>query len=178
MLTSILVRPAISDAPYIARSSWDSESYTLSCELEPAVVVADATLASEIDARLGIHPQPRRLVIGDVDVSLDENDRPISIELYTNPREWDTATLPHPLAPPGELHLNMRLLPDAAFRIDTSYRLKWDSQTRTLAVVFSRGVHTWYQIAEGLLFGASSTEEGSLCEIRFEGVTGNFQGLK
>ncbi|MET0404118.1 MAG: hypothetical protein ABW123_17025, partial [Cystobacter sp.] len=67
----------------VSHARWDPDSFTFSCTIEnTGKAVAAPSLRERVDALLQVRAPERRATLGDIDILLDEQSRPTSIEFY------------------------------------------------------------------------------------------------
>lgn len=149
--------------------AWDRESSILSISLSygQGVKTQPRTLADEIGDQLGMAESNYRLVVGNVDILLDNERRMVSLDIRTNPRDWQS----NPLAPitNGSQTAFVRYLADydknGIASIDASVRICHDLSSNQLAIQFGDcESEKWVRVADSIAAGL--TLNNYLSELR------------
>jgi len=151
-----------------AEACWDGASSTLTCQIRPLDEGAPPTLRDRIDAALHVAAPVRQAVIGGLDLVLDEDDRPVSMELYTNPLRWTRAEGASPTPEAADVALELDYDANGIASVDVPLTVEHDPSRGSLTLRFGLEVRRWYAPATGLLLGADS--EDRLAAIRCEKV--------
>ncbi len=160
--------------PCRARTWWDRESAVLRTTFTypQRPTPEPEPLANRIDRQLGISARPYRVLLGSLDLLLEDRRRPDSLELRTNPAHWQRADLPD--LPDklddvwAELHVDYDTNQIAS--LDLPLTLMWDSAGRRLALRFDPALvlARWYALADTVALGV--TADDRLCELRLHAV--------
>jgi hypothetical protein len=134
---------------------------------------APTTLAERIDAALNISNRPPRAHLGDVQVMWRDASRLHSIELRTNPAEWQPSTLPIPIQGAEKTSMTFELDYDfdGIASVDVDVRVLSDAHGPSVALRFGQGEHRngrWVAIADGAFVRVD--DEQMLLEFRFANV--------
>jgi len=127
-------------------------------------------LVARINESLHIKPREFRVVLGDIDILLDEDRQPKSIEVYTNPAQWKICAIVNgPTAGEDEkLDLEVDYDKNNIASIDVPVSIEHDSIRKKLLFRFGSTVNTWHRLANGLLIGLD--RESGLAAILCERV--------
>lgn len=156
----------------VAHSGWDSESSTFTCTVRPLVPVEPTppSLAERINESLHIEPREFRVVLGDIDIILDNDRQPKSIEVYTNPDQWKACAIVNDkkVGEDEKVDLEVDYDKNNIASIDIPVRIEHDSIRKRLLFRFGSAVSTWHRLADGLLIGLD--QESALAAILCERV--------
>lgn len=173
--SGVLVQLQPRTADCKAVTIWYSESALLVCSFEYGADPrrAPATLAERIDATLNISNTPPRAHLGDVQVMWRDASRLHSIELRTNPAEWQPSTLPTPIqsAEKSSMTFGLEYDFDGIASVDVDLRVLKDAHEPSIALRFGQGEHRggqWAAIADGAFVHVD--DEQMLLELRFANV--------
>ena len=147
---------------------WDETSSVLSMTLHYFdSVPKPSSLADAINQRLRIDDDSCRLVVGDLEILPDRNQRPATLTIRTNPQRWLRRSLipmPESLDP-----VFARILADyddnniASYDVPTS--IGHDAAKRQVSISFGDyRTSKWASLAEGLAIGL--THDDLLSELR------------
>jgi hypothetical protein len=158
-----------------AVTAWHSDSALLVCSFEYSAGTARApsTVAERIDAALGISTAAPRVLLGDVDVTWQDDSRLHSIELRTGRGEWESASLGTPTEGLEDSSMTFRLDYDInrVASIELEVRVLWDATRSSIALRFGNAVPAngrWVAIADTVFVCVD--DEQRLVEIQFENV--------
>jgi hypothetical protein len=134
---------------------------------------APATVAERIDAALGISATAPRALLGDVDVTWQDESRLHSIELRTGRSQWEPSSLPLPSGGAEKSSMTFGLQYDVnrIASIDLQVRVLWDAQQARIGLRFGNAEPEnvrWVAVADAVFVCVD--DEQSLIEIRFADV--------
>jgi hypothetical protein len=162
-------------APCHAVTAWHSESALLVCSFEYRAEPRSgpATVAQRIDTALGISAAPPRVLLGDVEVTWQDENRLHSIELRTGQDQWEPSHLAIPSERAEECSITFGLEYDVnrIASIDLEVHVHWDAAHARLGLRFGKTEREnlrWAAIADTVFVCVD--DEQTLCEIRFAGV--------
>jgi hypothetical protein len=153
-----------------AITQWIADSFTLDCALTYELEAVDRSLAERIGESLGIQPERRRLVLGDLDILFDGARRPISMEMYTNPSQWQRVDLGAASggSEENDIEFDVAYDADGIASLDLPVTVAWDVQTRRVSIRFTGTPSLRCRIADTVSIGLCA--DHSLGDIQFEGV--------
>ena len=148
--------------------AWDPESFVLSAVISSDVTRFEpSTLADQINRNLGIGPEERRLVIGDLDILLDSKGRMRTFEIRSNPARWTQRHLPAlPASEPVSAEISASYDENWIARLSLPVQITVDGDTLSLS--FGSEAEHWGAIASNAAVGVD--QDGQLCEFRFTGT--------
>ena len=157
-----------------ATSSWDGDSSTLRITFaypeRPPPETTDVQRRIEHD--VGIEAPTYRVVLGDLDLLLEDSRRWAALDVRTNPASWLRAPLPAPSDDPDEIWAEFGVEFDAnrIASLDLAADVLWDRAGRRLAFRFDPGEGgvRWCAVADRVLLGLDA--DGRLCELRLQAV--------
>lgn len=154
-----------------AVTSWDAESATSTCTIERDEAPRAPLLRDHIDALIGVREPDFRVQIGDgrLDISLDAQRRPTSIELRSNPSAWRRVS--EPAAAPiacSDVFFDASFDPNGLLSIHEPLAIELDEPQAAFTVRFGPPQAKWLRPFDGLSFGIDAGER--LVAIRFESV--------
>jgi len=128
------------------------------------------SLAEHINESLHIEPRRFRLMLGSIDILLDEDHQPKSIELYTNPTQWKICEIatPNIIGEDEKLDLEVDYDKNNIASIDIHVSIEHDPRRNRVLFRLGSAVSKWHRIATGLLLGLD--RKGRLSEILCEDV--------
>jgi hypothetical protein len=128
-------------------------------------------LSAQIESLQGIRQRNHRIVLGDLDILVDMEERVRSLEIRTNPRRWGVASLPS--LPDALDAVFLRLLVSydtngiAIYNVPIT--VTCDPSLNEVRFAFGEYVSSrWFSAADGLVIG--TTLDDYLSELRFSGV--------
>lgn len=157
-----------------ASTSWDPESGVLETVFAypQRPTASSSSLRDRIDQTVGIPLQRRRVVLGEVDVLLEERDRLESIQLRTQPAEWEQVSLAR--LPPGasEVWIEFRVDYDQnqIASLDLPVRILWDKDSSQVAFRFPCESLVRHVLALADTVAVGLDDDFALCEFRFSDV--------
>jgi hypothetical protein len=105
-------------------------------------------------------------MLGDIDVLLDDQSRPTSIEFYGNPARWKKVTTDvGGTMDVFDMSLELDYDTNGIASVDVSVSMEHDSPGATLTVRFGEELERWFVFAEGLSIGISKGQR--LAAFRF-----------
>ncbi len=156
-------------------TTWYSESALLICSFEYLArpTGASGTVAESIDAALGISYTRPRALLGDVELTWQDESRLHSIELRTGRGQWERSPLGAPSDKVGETLMTLGLDYDVnrVASTELEVRVLWDPTLARIALRFGnaeRRAGRWTAIADNAFVDVDG--EGMLQEIRFANV--------
>jgi hypothetical protein len=160
-------------------TAWYSESALLVCSFQYGARPAPATVAERIDATLGIPATPPRALLGDVDVTWQDESRLHSIELRTARDQWEPSSLHIPSERTEESSMTFGLEYDVhrIANVDLDVRVLWDAEQARIGLRFGSAEPEngrWVAIADAVFVCVD--DEQTLIEIRFTDVQILFEG--
>lgn len=166
----IRVKPAPRSSKGRAIINWDQDSLTVSVQFSYSAnetSQSDLTLSDRLSQEFSIEQGDYRLVIGDMDVLLDQNRRIQSLEIRTNPVTWESCEL-LPMSGKQEA-INIDFIVDYDENRIASYdlpiRIMRDQSMRALSFCFGDySSSQWSSIADGFIVGM--TADHYLSEFR------------
>lgn len=155
----------------IATARWDRDSATFCCTIASVDRPRAApSLRARIDASLRVEAHTRRAVLGDVDVLLDEADRPSSIEVYTNPTQWQRREAEGLGAvEAADVVMEASWDPNGIASVNGSVTIEHDAARTALTLRFGDDAPRWVAYADGMYIGIGADKV--LLAMRFEPVT-------
>jgi len=158
-----------------AATTWHSDSALLVCSFEYSADPkrAPPTVAERIDAALGISTTPPRALLGNVDVTWQDESRLHSIELRTGRNQWEPSSLETPIGSVEDSSMMFGLDYDVnrVASIDLDVRILWDAGRSRIALRFGSADAAngrWVAIADNVFVCVDGQQ--TLIEIRFESV--------
>jgi hypothetical protein len=158
-----------------ATTIWHSESALLVCSFEYGAdpVRQPPTVSQRIDAALGISTSAPRALLGEVDLTWQNEDRLGTLELRTSPNQWEPTALPTPTGRIEASTMTLELEYDInrIARIDVDVCTFWDTTQATIALCFGsaeREKGRWVAIADSVFVRVD--DERALAEIRLMDV--------
>ncbi len=156
----------------VAHSCWNGESWTFECTITPILPAEPSapSLAEQLNVALHIRPPVFRLLLGDIDMLLDEDRQPKSIAVYTNPAGWKICDISNPQVGDVDekIHLEVDIDEHDAVKVDVAVRIEHDPNRQMLLFRWGQAAAVWHRIADGLCFGLDP--ESRLTEILCERV--------
>jgi hypothetical protein len=145
----------------------------LNIALSPRPQPAPATVAERIDATLGIPAMAPRALLGDVDVTWQDESRLHSIELRTgrNQREPSSLHIPSERTEESSMTFGLEYDVNRIASIDLDVRVLWDAEQARLGLRFGSDEPAngrWVAIADAVFVCVD--DEQTLIEIRFTDV--------
>jgi hypothetical protein len=160
--------------PCHAATAWHSDSALLVCSFEYAQPArAPSTVAERIDAALGISATAPRALLGDVEVTWQDESRLHSIELRTGRSQWEPSSLliPTERAEQSSMKLGLEYDVNHIATIDLEVRVLWDAQHARIGLRFCDAEPEnvrWVAIADTVFVCVD--DEHTLIEIRLADV--------
>ena len=157
-----------------ASTIWHGESALLRTTFEftqAPGATAPNTFGEQLDRTFGIRPPTPRLILGDIDISYQDERAFHSIELRTNPASWQRSPVDQAPAdsPPVWIKFDVPYDEDGIFSEDVPVTIRWDAVEERLALVFTPGkARHWFRPANKVAIGTS--DDGRLAEVRLSGV--------
>ena len=168
--SAVRVRTEETTKRRVAEARWHRESSTFTCTISPADhPSAEPSLRERVDTALGIEAPVRRVILGDIDVLLDDADRPASIELYTNPARWKRAPAEDigPLKA-ADVKLEATWDENGIASQSAPVTIEYDAARTTVTLRLGAPALRWVTAAEGMLIGIG--ERDRVAGLRFESV--------
>jgi len=158
-----------------AVTAWHADSALLVCTFEytPGPKPEPPTVAQRIDAALGISITPPRALLGDIDVTWQDESRLHTIELRTGRSQWEPCSLEIPSQDVEAAFLTFDLDYDVnrVASVELNVRVLWDAMRSRIALrmINSDPVDgVWIAIADNVF--ARVDGEQTLIELLFENV--------
>lgn len=157
-----------------AQTCWDTESAILHAdfvypEQNPG---RPDTLREYLDQRLEIHPRPRRVIFGNVDIMLDPANRLELIESRTSPGLWRKVALPEIPIGLEQVRIEFQVEYDLnqIAKVNLAVATLWDPFNKRLALRFQLPPEDsrWYSVADTAAIRLKV--DGTLCELAFQDV--------
>jgi len=156
-------------------TTWYAESALLVCSFEyrTSPASAPATVAERIDAALGMARSAPRALLGDVELTWQDESRLHSIELRTGRAQWERASLGSPTERVEDMFMTLGLDYDVnrIASIELDARVLWDPTLARIALLFGNAEQRtarWVALADNVFLAVD--DELSLREIRFANV--------
>lgn len=166
--------PRTRTEPCRASTSWDPESGVLETAFTypQRPTASSASLRERIDQTVGIQPQRYRVVLGDVDILLQEKDRLESIQVRTQPAEWEEVSLARVPAGATDVWIEFRVDYDRnqIASLHLPVRILWDENSFQLAFRFPCRGSVSYSLAVADTVAVGLDDDFVLCELRFRDV--------
>lgn len=156
-------------------TKWYSDSALLVCSFEYRAVPAGApsSVAGRIDAAFGISVTPPRALLGDVELTWEDESRLHSIELRTGRSQWERASLgaPNGTVEQALMTLGLDYDTNGVASVELDVHVLWDPTLARIALRFGkeeRRTEHWFAIADNAFVDVDDAQ--MLREIRFANV--------
>jgi len=148
----------------VAKSVWDKDSYVLSFIIDYPQGTHDpkSDLQQQIDTAVGIKIPEYNLLLGDVELCLNEYKQIISIEVRTNPSNWTISNLNQVARDSNPIWLDFQVNFDENGRsfVDLNYEVFFDPKTEQLAFVFQNiEQQDWYNFTNNACIGLDNNHQ-------------------
>jgi hypothetical protein len=153
--------------PQKALVRWEPDSLVLSIVFVTVAGLNRSNLREDIDRQLGIRAPERRIVLGDLDVLLDPSGHIKAMEIRTNPRYWQRASLPPLSGAASPVHAQLRAAYDAngVASFPDEVEIALDPKTHTVRCRFkARDVSQWGALTDNIIVGVDA--DGRWSELR------------
>ena len=158
MMNKLTVYTDLRQLECIANHYWDKDSYVLSFIIEYPEGMRDlkSELQKQIDKTVGIKSSEYNLLLGDVELYLNELKQVTSLEIRTNHKNWKIIDL-NKIAtntPSVWLDFQVNFDDNAHCFVDLKYDVCFDPKTEQLAFVYQNDVQCeWYSFADDAYIG-------------------------
>lgn len=156
-----------------AQSTWDKDSNVLSFIIDYPQGMHDlkSDLQNQIDSSVGIKIPEYNLLLGDVELCLNEFKQISSIEFRTNPNNWTNSNLNKVAIDTQPIWLDFQVNFDEnghAF-VDLDYEVCFDSKTEQLGLVFQNDTQcVWHNFTDNAYIGLDNKHQ--LVSLRFKNI--------
>jgi len=155
------------------QSIWDKDSNVLSFIIDYPRGMHDlkSDLQNQIDSTVGIKIPEYNLLLGDVELCLNEFKQITSIEFRTNPNNWTISDLNKIAIDTKPIWLDFQVTFDENGHtfVDLKYEVCFDPKTEQLALVFQNEAQTvWYNFTDNAYIGLDNKHQ--LVSLRFKDI--------
>ncbi len=157
----------------VAKCFWDKDSYVLSFIIDYPHGMYDpkSDLQQQIDSSVGIKIPEYNLLLGGIELCLNELRQVTSIDVRSNPSNWKISNIDEVAEDAQSVWLDFQVVFDenAHCFVDLDYDICFDPKTKQLAFVFQSETQSeWYGFADNAYIGLDSNHQ--LVSLKFSNI--------
>ncbi|BCQ27384.1 hypothetical protein NK8_55730 (plasmid) [Caballeronia sp. NK8] len=153
-----------------ARVQWDSEGFTVHCEIDylpSASYKTTGNLSEALEQRFAIVPATYVITAGTLSMLLDSEKRITEFDFYTNPTEWAKATSPFFDAIPGTPHIDAIFDDNGHSEAMRDPDVLYEPRRGTLYLSWGDALR-WHGVAQQVALGVGP--DNRLAQLRIDGL--------